>query len=483
MTTASSFDIEAIEAGHGAHVNSHEKKATWQGTCIVLIAEVIGVGVLGLPYVFLKCGWVVGFLALSLLCLTNMYSGFLLHRLFLQFPTVTRFSDFGKLVGPWTERISSSVAMAMAMGMATLDFLVAAQSLQSVIEAATSFHLPLVHVSLIVLCVMLPVVQIRSLHGLVWLTAAGVATIALPLIIVVTKLCTTYGLSDTTEVWPPASENTLARRVAPIFTVVFGYFGSVVQVQLQSEMKRPQDYAKVIKLTSAAFFAIYAGACAVGYGLMGDATAPKLTDQLAGADEAALRAVVNGMLFVHASVALSINACVTNKVLAETIGACLRAEPRSAEAQASATGKMGGRSSSKVSQEPAESFVVLDMPEAVDHTTSTSTGSEGEASPPSRGVWFGASASMLALYFVIANSLTSFGGLLDVLSASAGMMMLYVLPCIFALRLLDGVSKAERWVLRLTLVAAVVFAGVATYATTVVLAEEMAASTEHPWAI
>ena len=58
---------------------------------------------------------------------------------------------------------------------------------------------------------------------------------------------------------------------------------------------------------------------------------------------------------------------------------------------------MGGRSSSKVSQEPADSFVVLEMPEAVDHTTGTSTGSEEEASPPSRGVWFGASASMLAV--------------------------------------------------------------------------------------
>lgn len=482
MTAASSFEIVSIEAGHGV-VNSHEKVATWQGTAIVLIAEVIGVGVLGLPYVFLKCGWVVGFLALSLLCLTNMYSGFLLHRLFLQFPTVTRFADFGKLIGPWTERISSGVATTMAMGMATLDFLIAAQSLQAVVKAATSHHFPLVYSSLIVLGVMLPVVQIRSLHGLVWLTAAGVATIALPLVIVLAKLCATYGLSDTTEVWPPVSENTLARRVAPIFTIVFGYFGSVVQVQLQSEMKRPQDYAKVIKITSVAFFVIYAGACAIGYGLMGDATCHKLTDQLAGADETVLRAVVNGLLFIHASVALAINACVTNKVFAETVAACLK--PRSSsDSDRPAAIDTTERSSSKVSQEPAESFVVLGIATTTAGETSSKGSEEAATSPAvSRSLWFGASASMLLLYFVIASSLTSFSGLLDVLSASAGMTMLYVLPSIFALRLLEGVSTAERWVLRVTLAVAVVFACIATYATIVVLTEDMAKSQEHPPAL
>jgi len=54
---------------------------------------------------------------------------------------------------------------------------------------------------------------------------------------------------------------------------VFADLDSVVQVQLQSEMKRPQDYSKVIYVTSSISFVVHGAACTIVYTLQGSGTA------------------------------------------------------------------------------------------------------------------------------------------------------------------------------------------------------------------
>lgn len=280
-----SIPIKNMQAEHeDAYGDAHIKSisagptGTWQSSASVLVAEVIGVGVLGLPFVFLKLGWLTALVAMLLFGISNLYGGLLVHRLFLQNPTATKFSDLGLAVGPWSEFAAALSCNVCAAGVATLDFLVAAQSLQAVVHGAGG-DISLVSCGLIVICVMLPVCQIQSLHGLVYLTIVGIVTIALPLIITLGKLCLNNSLSDTTHLMP--QDSSFVNNVAPLFTIVFAYFGTPVQVQLESEMKHPEDYKKVIYASSAAFFGIYTIVCIVVYALCGEDTASKITMQLA----------------------------------------------------------------------------------------------------------------------------------------------------------------------------------------------------------
>jgi len=268
----------------------------------------------------------------------------------------------------------------------------------------------------------------------------------------------------------------VASNVAPLFTIVFAYFGSVVQVQLQSEMKRPQDYKKVIYVTSSIFFVVYSVACTIVYLLQGSHTVLKITDQIT--DDVTLSAVVNSMLFIHACVAAAINSCVVNKMLAEAATCFLRRGSSNDET---------GRSSTSSSTMPADADPAVDADVSskvhVVEVQQLATALEAPTAPirPSNAVWFCVSATSLFTIWIVANSVMSFSGLLDVLSASAGMVMVYLLPIIFALLLLDKVTKAERNLLWVLLVITAVFSVVAVYATITELASDISNSTERPW--
>jgi amino acid permease len=74
----------------------------WLQTTLLLIAEVMGAGVLGLPYAFARLGWVLGLVSCVLFAGTAAYAGLLLRRVkgFLC-PTAVSYTDVAiELVGP-----------------------------------------------------------------------------------------------------------------------------------------------------------------------------------------------------------------------------------------------------------------------------------------------------------------------------------------------------------------------------------------------
>ena len=58
-----------------------ERRATWIGVCLILFAELVGTGALGLPYTFDKVGYGVGVALLLVFMALSVYSGVLLWRL------------------------------------------------------------------------------------------------------------------------------------------------------------------------------------------------------------------------------------------------------------------------------------------------------------------------------------------------------------------------------------------------------------------
>lgn len=71
-------------------------------TSLILVADIVGTGILGLPGHIAKLGWVKGVLALALCMIANLYTGTLLGRLGAAYPSAVSYSDLARqLAGAW----------------------------------------------------------------------------------------------------------------------------------------------------------------------------------------------------------------------------------------------------------------------------------------------------------------------------------------------------------------------------------------------
>ncbi len=64
----------------------------------IILADLIGTGIMGLPYTFSKLGWLVGSIILLFFGVLTWYSGFLLWRLHMTYPSGITYGDMAEAV-------------------------------------------------------------------------------------------------------------------------------------------------------------------------------------------------------------------------------------------------------------------------------------------------------------------------------------------------------------------------------------------------
>jgi len=514
----------ALEAGV---VPSEVKrgKATWYDASAVVVAEVIGVGVLGLPFTVSRLGWVPGIGLLTLVCLANMYSSMLIHRIVCTFPEISTFADIGSLIGKRWKYVAYISVNVFLFVLVVADFLTAAGALENFVETAFHEHnykLELKWCGLILAAVILPVAQIQSLHGLTSLTVVGTITIILPLMITIVKLFLLRDDSVTVVTNTFPSEPSLVHTTSAIFTIVFAYCFQVVQVELQSEMAKPEDFSKGVYCTHAFIFIVYIVVSVIVYALKGDDVTNPVTE-LFDTSEPTTAAVINAMLFVHACVALSINSVVLNQVfvakvqnwtqlasdqdgavVAKATGALSLMSAGTDDASSTkhtvhTTSNAGKPSKLSLLTIPAErrsQTMALPSPLPVPSFSFSRNNSHGESGDhdhgglrASRALWFGVSFSNLVVAYVLSNSIVSFGDFVSIIGASCGMFVAYILPFAFALALLVdkegpmGVRTLERNFIWLCITIAVPLSIIGLYSTITLLADDLSkpGGDQHPW--
>lgn len=80
---------------------SNVRRNSWLQTSALVAAAILGTGVLALPVNFSKLGLVMGSVALVACYPLNFFTGYLLNRLHLTFPSVVTMGDLGqRVMGP-----------------------------------------------------------------------------------------------------------------------------------------------------------------------------------------------------------------------------------------------------------------------------------------------------------------------------------------------------------------------------------------------
>jgi amino acid permease len=281
----SNFDqltTEIMENHNQSNKSEIPKLATWQTAGLLMIADVVGAGVMSLATAFAQLGWVLAIISLIFWYLVNMYVGLLIKECHEAWPKSESFGDLAMYSFGRKTRIWTSVAVYTFLAFVLGDYvLILGETLQMIFYEYRQCSLVWTAVGILFL---LPLSQIRLLALTNWLMLINVFTIIFSIFIALGRLATMSsqemkdfrsGMTDmnsTQEIFTEvfASKLTILSFFHSQALFAFAYMGVFIYLEIISEMQNPKDFTKSLLWLSGPFqFAVYGITGALGYILIG----------------------------------------------------------------------------------------------------------------------------------------------------------------------------------------------------------------------
>lgn len=301
-------ETTGMMSGSGGSGSSDEfgtARTEWWGTSIVLISDVMGTGVLGLPYVATTLGWVSTMVALVVFAFFAAYAGYQLKSVRKVYPTILSYADAGtELVSP-SFGTFTKICMLVNWGALAVYFLIAtANGIADIYNEG--FLACNVNRSWIAAVLLVVPAQSRDFHSISKYLAvpSTLAIIITILIILISMLLgntesntatTDNGTStDTSNTDTSSTRNfgeTTIVGVKPgtdafdflqsLSSIVFAFQGQSIFFELMSEMKEPKSFGNSLSSAYSFMLFCYTLTVVIAYGTEGTNVAGFLPDTLA----------------------------------------------------------------------------------------------------------------------------------------------------------------------------------------------------------
>lgn len=281
---------------HGAKQNS--AGTSWTRICAIMVANILGTGVLSLPHAAAVLGWAPFLITLALMSVGALWSGSLYARMYQAAPTSKVLADVaGTAFGKTGRNIVSAVVYFYISGVTILFQLTSTLALQ---QLDTSLCLPYLAIPVAILVLLQ--LQIREMHHVGALAIVGSISILVPCVIVLYDILSSPPQPGTrTEII--AHDQPFTRAGAGIMDIFFAYAGQVIFIELQSDMSEPRTFPRAVYVSLIIMVVTYASVASAGYAEI-NSDFLKIGDPITSCvrSKTALR-VVNVFLFVHVFVA------------------------------------------------------------------------------------------------------------------------------------------------------------------------------------
>ena len=167
--------------GDGEGDNHREKANAWTNTAMLLIADIVGTGVLSLPYAFSRLGWAGGITVLLLCYPINVYTGVLLSRMRTAFPAdCSTYGTLGhRLFGKWGGLVGY-IMLYSYLSLILGDYMIVmAKSIQGISSFSADLCRPMA--GIVAMFILLVSNQLRTLHAISLLSVISGLTIVVAL--------------------------------------------------------------------------------------------------------------------------------------------------------------------------------------------------------------------------------------------------------------------------------------------------------------
>ncbi|ETV96849.1 hypothetical protein H310_10134 [Aphanomyces invadans] len=255
--------------------DGEQRKNTWIDSMFIVVANVVGIGVLGLAHAFSKLGWIWGALLLVSTLAGSLYSGILMTRMKCHVPHAVVFADLGyEAYGNLGKAFVTLFGYTYIIGTCFSFQLTASLFLQEMING-----LCFVYCALMVAALVLPLAQYRSFTEMNSIAVVGAVSMIVPILVILVEIAWRGNVQPTTTSW--VSNATFDAAVVACMDVVFAMSGHVFFVEIMSEMRDPREFSKSIVAATSFFTVVYIPMAVVGYYFVGEVVTNPITNNMA----------------------------------------------------------------------------------------------------------------------------------------------------------------------------------------------------------
>jgi len=300
-TSVSKSDGEASEADLLVTKTTpdHLRKSKWYHSSFILMAEIMGAGLLGLPYAMSRLGWVVGLSVSVCGAFFCTYSGILLWRVRHELGYGEAESYYDVALGTGGPLFGSFVrAIVYVSWAAVLPYflLACADSLQGLVPG---FVMATWQWALVVCGLLLPALQLRTFHQLSYLALPSTVAVVLAVAVVLGSLAVNPNVERApTQVWVPETTPAL-QIVSHISSFLFAYMGHSMYFEVMREMTNSGEFGKALVVSNCIMGTCYTATAAIAYAASGDAVKGFLPESMPSGPA---KSVVSLLLAFHTAV-------------------------------------------------------------------------------------------------------------------------------------------------------------------------------------
>jgi len=302
--------MPSMASSAAARAQCLDRRSSWLDTAFLLVADIVGTGILGLAAQVARLGWGAGVFFLLVIYPLNIYSGLLLQRLHIAYPATQSYPDIGYAVlGPRWGKIVAVALYAYFFFVLGNYAQVLTQSLQGIFPTS---QLCMPHFGLIVTLCLLPFIQLRSMHSLSGLAVVSAVTIFTPLALCVAAIVK-HAPTPRPVVPSGVPAGTSFLDAMESFTgILFAYSGQSIYPNLLSEMRKPEEFAYSLSAAAPVLVGSYFVAAAVGVYYLGSGAPHFLMDVL---EDEWMRQIGGWCLFLHMLISYTITSAVVSRAI------------------------------------------------------------------------------------------------------------------------------------------------------------------------
>lgn len=300
-------DNDNTAANHHHHIGS--ARTPWYGTTIVLLSEVMGTGVLSLPFAARTLGWAWTVLAVPLFAIVAAYSGWLLARVKFEFKAFGSYADAtDTLLGPRLGQFTK-ICMLVNWGATAIYYLIAlSDGIGDLLYGKLSCDYQR---SLIAIMILVLPCQCRDFYNISkFLSAPSTMAILVLLAIVMIRLLQDNDLHESennndklpfgySTTFGPLPDTNLFDFLQAMSAFVFAYQGQSIYLELMSEMKDARQFPRACNLAYTFMSFIYGFTILVAYGMKGIDTPEFLPDSVPAG---VARRIAGALVVLHITV-------------------------------------------------------------------------------------------------------------------------------------------------------------------------------------
>lgn len=349
------------EAAGGAE-HGHLEQSTWVHACGIIIGEILGSGVLGLPGAFAGLGYFLGTICCVVFCLFAVYSGVILARVRNDFfPGVERYADAAGLTG--SLRFKSLTRWSVHINWLFLlpyYVMTIAHSLQLALSPFPTLCFS--YYTLIAAGFLLIFLQFRTLSGLAYAAMISDVAIIVAIVMILWSISTNDGRggggggggnltaafdhSDAYGALPnvgtsstaPSSSSSSFLQNDPWWpspgsflqvygrtsTMVFAFQGQSIYFEIMREMKDSRDFGKAVTYANSFMGVVYLVTCVIvtAFSFKFLRSVPEFLPNAIPADNVVMRSIVGTLLSYH----VTMSYILTNQPLSNALHAMISPE-------------------------------------------------------------------------------------------------------------------------------------------------------------